>query len=83
MVEPTAHEAERDYEIIPPPKPADYDRPEDFLTPEQRLDAIAEVLADIALDAMRKKPRPEAEAQEQAPPVKKRRQSKGKKPGST
>ena len=31
------HEAERDYEVIPPPEPADFDRPEDFLTPEQRL----------------------------------------------
>jgi len=28
--------------------------PNEFLTPELRLEAIAEVLADIALDAMKK-----------------------------
>jgi hypothetical protein len=30
------------------------EQPEDFLSPEQRMKAVAKVLADIALDAIRK-----------------------------
>lgn len=30
--------------------------PSEYLSPERRLDAIAEVLADIMLDAMKKQP---------------------------
>jgi hypothetical protein len=30
------------------------ERPEDYLSPEQRLDAIAEILATIALRSLRK-----------------------------
>lgn len=37
------------------PRDADPSRAEDFLTPEQRLDAVAEILATIALRVIKKK----------------------------
>ena len=58
-----AHETEEDYEVIPPPTAAEFDRPEDFLTPEQRLDAIAEILATIALRVVREEQSQQAPAE--------------------
>lgn len=45
-----------DHQEQPPPVGTDFAYDDEFLSPEQRATAIAKVLADIALDALRPVP---------------------------